>query len=71
MIPYPAKILSVADTYSAITMRRSYKSPRTYEDAIKIMKEVAGLQLDRELVEILASIPKEDVLKCVPESVEV
>ena len=71
MIPSPAKILAVADTYSAITMRRSYKSPRTYEEAIRIMKEVAGHQLDKELVDILASIPKEDLIKCVPESVEV
>lgn len=70
-IPYPAKIIAVADTYSAITMRRSYKDPRTHEDAINIMKEVAGTQLDADLVSILCSIPKEQLMACVPEMVEV
>lgn len=55
----PAKIIAVADTYSAITMRRSYKPPRTYEEAVSIMKEAAGTQLDAELVEIFLKIPKE------------
>lgn len=70
-IPYPAKIIAVADTYSAITMRRSYKSPRTYEEAVRIMKDVAGTQLDKELVDIFLTIPKERLDACVPEGVEV
>lgn len=70
-IPYPAKVIAVADTYSAITMRRSYKDPRTHEDAIEIMKQVAGTQLDEELVAILCSIPKNELMACVPETVEV
>ena len=70
-IPYAAKVIAVADTYSAITMRRSYKDPRTHEDAINIMKEVAGTQLDADLVNILCSIPKEQLMACVPEMVEV
>ena len=70
-IPYPAKIIAVADTYSAITMRRSYKPPRSYEDAVKIMKDVAGTQLDKELVDVFMKIPKERLLACVPEGVEV
>ncbi len=70
-IPYPARVLAVADTYSAITMRRSYKDPRTHEDAIRIMKEVAGTQLDKDIVDILCSIPKEKLMACVPDTVEV
>lgn len=70
-IPMAAKIIAVADTYSAITMRRSYKEPRSHEDAIRIMKEVAGTQLDKNLVDIFVTIPKEDLLKCVPEDVVV
>jgi len=69
-IPYPAKILAIADTYSAITMRRSYKPPRSYEEAAGIMKEVAGTQLDKELVDIFLSIPKEELEKCIPEDVD-
>ena len=67
-IPMVAKILAICDTYSAITMRRSYKEPKTHEDAIKIIKEVAGTQLDKELVDIFISIPKEELLKCHPDN---
>lgn len=69
-IPIAARIISIADTYSAITMRRSYKDPRTHEDAISIIKDVAGTQLDKELVEIFISIPKEEVIACIPETIK-
>ena len=70
-IPYAAKIIAVADTYCAITMRRSYKPPRSYEEAVTVMKEVAGTQLDPKIVEVFCTIPKETLLSCVPEGVEV
>ena len=41
-IPLASRIIAIADTYSAITMRRSYKPPRTHEEAIEIIREVAG-----------------------------
>ena len=66
-IPLASKIIAVADTYSAITMRRSYKEPRTHEEAIAILKEVAGTQLDPTLVRYFLTIPKEDVLACHPD----
>ena len=69
-IPMVAKLLAICDTYSAITMRRSYKAPRTHEDAIKIIKEVAGSQLDQELVDIFITIPKEKLEMCIPEQVK-
>ena len=70
-IPFAARIIAVCDTYSAITMRRAYKPAKTHEDAIRIMKEVAGTQLDAELVKIFCTIPKEELEKCIPEYVEV
>ena len=70
-IPFAAKVIAVADTYSAITMRRSYKSPKTHEEAIEIMKKVAGTQLDEKLVEVFLEIPREKLQACVPEGVEV
>lgn len=70
-IPYASKIIAVADTYSAITMKRSYKPSRSYEEAIEVMKEASGTQLDKELMEVFSGIPKEDLLSCVPEGVEV
>lgn len=69
-IPLAAKILAIADTYSAITMRRSYKAPRTHEEAVQIMREVAGTQLDKDLVDIFLTIPKEELVRCIPEEVK-
>ncbi len=70
-IPYAAKIIAVADTYSAITMKRSYKDARSYEEAIDILKEVRGTQLDAGLVDIFCKIPKEEIEACVPSNVDV
>ena len=62
-IPFVSKLLAICDTYSALTMRRSYKNPKTHEEAIEIIKSVAGTQLDKELVEIFLTIPKEELEK--------
>jgi len=63
-IPFAARIISVADTYSAITMARSYKPGKSYEEAIAIIKDVAGTQLDKRIVNVFCSIPKEEVEAC-------
>ena len=69
-IPLPARIIAIADTYSAVTMRRSYKAPRSHEDAVEIIKSVAGTQLDSDLVDIFLTIPKAELEKCMPEEVK-
>ena len=69
-IPLASKIISVADTYSAITMRRSYKAPKTHDEAVRIIKEVTGTQLDAQIVNVFLSIPREEVEKCMPEEVK-
>ena len=60
-------MIAIADTYSAITMRRTYKEPKTHEEAIAIIQDVAGTQLDAQLAEIFCSIPKEELAACVPD----
>ena len=70
MIPMAARLIAVCDTYSAITMKRSYKDPRTHEDAISIISEVAGSQLDADLADIFIKIPKEELIACAPDMVE-
>ena len=66
-IPLASKIIAIVDTYSAITMRRSYKEKKSHEQAITIMEEVAGAQLGKELLDIFVKIPKEELEKCIPE----
>lgn len=70
-IPFAARIIAIADSYSAITMKRSYKPGIAHEDAIKIIKDVAGTQLDAELVDIFCRIPKEELVDCIPEYMEI
>ena len=69
-IPYSSRIIAVADTYSAITMERSYKAPRSHEKALEIMRSVAGTQLDSDLVEIFCKIPKSRIIACQPEQIK-
>lgn len=68
-IPLASRIIAVADTYSAITMKRSYKSERSHDDAIKIIRDVAGTQLDKDIVELFCNIPKELIIECSPEKI--
>lgn len=65
-MPMAARIIAVCDTYSAITMRRSYKDKRTHEEAMEIIKEVAGSQLDPDIATVFMTIPKEELQACSP-----
>lgn len=58
-IPLASRIIAVADTFSALTMTRSYRDSRTYEQAIGILRECAGTQLDSGIVELFLMIPQE------------
>ena len=68
-IPLASRMIAIADTYSAIRMRRAYKEPKSHEEAVSLMREAEGKQLDRDLVDIFASIPREEVDACAPEQV--
>lgn len=51
-IPLHARIIAIADTYDAITTSRSYRPARTHDQAMAIINEVAGTQLDPELTSL-------------------
>ena len=70
-IPLAARIIAITDTYSAITMRRSYKEAQAHEEAIRIIQEAAGSQLDADLVDIFVKIPKEELLRCAPPKIKI
>ena len=48
-----ARMIRVADTYDAITSPRSYRPPRSKEDALKILREGTGTQFDPDVVQAL------------------
>ena len=63
-IPLASRIIAVADTFSALTMDRSYKPSLSIEEAFSEMRLVAGTQLDEELVKIFCSIPLRKLAAC-------
>jgi putative nucleotidyltransferase with HDIG domain len=65
-IPLAARIISVADVFSALYMSRPYCGGVNYDECIRIMREDAGDHLDPELVDVFCSIPRERVLACSP-----
>ena len=65
-IPLASRIIAITDTYSAITMKRAYEEAKTHEEAVRIIREVAGTQLDSNLVEHFVKIPKEELENCRP-----
>ena len=54
-IPLGARIIAVADTFDAITSKRSYRQPRPHKAALDIMESEAGAQLDPDAVRAFRS----------------
>ena len=50
-IPLAAQIISVADTYQAMTSSRTYRPALTHEQAVRELRKVAGTQLNPTVVE--------------------
>lgn len=65
-IPLEARIIAVADTFSALRTWRIYRPAMNIDTTIAIMKEAAGTQLDPELVDKFLSLGRDvlDVLEC-------
>lgn len=52
-IPLDARILAVADTYSALTAHRPYRAAHEPGAALAYVEALAGTQLDRDVVAAL------------------
>lgn len=57
-IPLPARIVSVADAFDAMTSERPYRRALTKKEALSILEEGAGSQWDPEIVRIAVDILK-------------
>ena len=60
-IPLEARIIAVADTFDAITSDRAYRPAKSPEDALAAMQEVAGSQLDPDLVKVFKEVYTQDL----------
>ncbi len=58
-IPVAARIVSIADVYDALRMKRSYKQPYSHEKTLEIMKQQRGIQFDPNIIDIFIKIGKD------------
>ena len=57
-IPVMARIFAIADVFDALTSRRPYKQPFTFEEAMSILEEGRGSHFDPELLLAFERIAK-------------
>jgi HD-GYP domain-containing protein (c-di-GMP phosphodiesterase class II) len=55
-IPLLARVIAVADTFDALTTNRPYQQAHTPEQALQIIKNLAGKRLDPEAVAALLAV---------------
>jgi HD-GYP domain-containing protein (c-di-GMP phosphodiesterase class II) len=54
-IPLVARILGVADAFSAMTTTRPYRKALSLRDAVRRLEDAAGSQLDASMVKVFVS----------------
>lgn len=57
-IPYLARILTVADSFDAMTSNRPYTRRKTYEEAVQELKRCSGTQFDPAIAEAFIDVIK-------------
>ncbi len=58
-IPWQARLVSVADSYDALTRDRPYRQGCTHERALEILREGSGRQWDPEMVRALDRVSEQ------------
>ncbi len=51
-IPLSARIVAIADVFDALTSKRTYKEPFSFEHSVEMIKASAGSHLDPEIVNV-------------------
>lgn len=62
-IPLGARILSVSDTFDALTTDRPYRKGMAPEAALGLLKEVRGTQLDPEVVDVFVTMFEKGIIQ--------
>lgn len=58
-IPLEARIFAIADVFDALTSRRPYKEPLSYDETMKILESGRGQHFDPALLDHFAAIARE------------
>ena len=59
-IPYLARILSVIDSFDAMTSNRPYNIRKSYDEGIDELRKFSGIQFDKEIVEKFIEVIQEN-----------
>lgn len=59
-IPYLARIVSIADTYDAMTTNRPYRKALTIEESLREIERCKGTQFDPELADLFIQMIQRD-----------
>ena len=62
-IPYLARILTIIDSFDAMTSKRPYNTRKDYNQAIEELKKCAGTHFDADLVSEFTNMLQTDMLK--------
>ncbi|OGF05244.1 MAG: hypothetical protein A2W00_04665 [Candidatus Eisenbacteria bacterium RBG_16_71_46] len=68
-IPLPARVVSVADAFDALTSERPYRAAQSAARARRIVEGEAGAQLDPDVIEAFLAVPvlEWEALRCLPD----
>lgn len=60
-IPYLARVLTVIDSFDAMTSNRPYNKRKTYEEGLEELNRCSGTQFDPKIVEIFTEVVRENI----------
>lgn len=60
-IPYLARVLTVVDSFDAMTSSRPYNKRKTYEEGLEELNRCSGTQFDPKIVEIFTEVVRENI----------
>ena len=55
-IPYLARVLTVADSFDAMTSNRPYNKRRTYNEAVEELRKCSGTQFDPQIIQAFIEV---------------
>jgi HD-GYP domain-containing protein (c-di-GMP phosphodiesterase class II) len=66
-----ARIIAVSDTLDAMTTNRPYQSAKEIDDALQVIRKLAGSKFDLKVVAALEAVVQAGKLRLAPALVEV
>ncbi|MDZ5252473.1 diguanylate cyclase [Clostridium sp. LIBA-8841] len=60
-IPYLARVLTVVDSFDAMTSSRPYNKRKTYDEGLEELNRCSGTQFDSKIVEVFTEVVRENI----------